>query len=50
MTEAAARMLRAMDRAVAEWYVPVIGKEKGRDESREHDVGVDCMEVSVFHG
>ena len=30
MTAAAARMLRAMDRAVALWSIPVIGKEKGR--------------------
>lgn len=30
MTETAARMLRLMDRAVTEWYLPVIGKEKGR--------------------
>jgi predicted O-methyltransferase YrrM len=30
MTKAAARMLRLMDRAVAEWHIPVIGKEKGR--------------------
>jgi predicted O-methyltransferase YrrM len=30
MTKAAARMLRLMDRAVTEWHIPVIGKEKGR--------------------
>jgi caffeoyl-CoA O-methyltransferase len=30
MTKTAARMLRLMDRAVTEWYLPVIGKEKGR--------------------
>lgn len=30
MTNAAARMLRLMDRAVTEWSIPVIGKEKGR--------------------
>ena len=30
MTKAAARMLRVMDRTVADWYFPVIGKEKGR--------------------
>ncbi len=30
MTKTAARMLRLMDRAVALWHIPVIGKEKGR--------------------
>jgi predicted O-methyltransferase YrrM len=30
MTKKAARMLRLMDRAVTEWHLPVIGKEKGR--------------------
>ena len=50
MSEAAARMLRVIDRAVADWYVPVIGKEKGRDESREHDFGVDGMDVSALRG
>jgi caffeoyl-CoA O-methyltransferase len=30
MTKTAARMLRLMDRAVTEWHLPVIGKEKGR--------------------
>jgi len=30
MTKTAARMLRLMDRAVTEWQIPVIGKEKGR--------------------
>ena len=30
MTKTAARMLRLMDRAVTEWHIPVIGKEKGR--------------------
>ena len=29
MTKRAARMLRLMDRAVTEWHIPVIGKEKG---------------------
>jgi len=30
MTKTAARMLRLMDRAVTEWTLPVIGREKGR--------------------
>ncbi len=30
MTKTAARMLRLMDRAVTEWTIPVIGREKGR--------------------
>ena len=30
MNKAAARMLRLMDRAVTQWHIPVIGKEKGR--------------------
>ena len=30
MTKTAARMLRSMDRAVADWRLPVIGREKGR--------------------
>ena len=30
MTKTAARMLRLMDRAVTEWRLPVIGREKGR--------------------
>lgn len=30
MTRRAERMLRLMDRAVTEWHLPVIGKEKGR--------------------
>lgn len=30
MNKAATRMLRLMDRAVTEWHIPVIGKEKGR--------------------
>ena len=30
MTKRAAKMLRLMDRAVTEWHIPVIGKEKGR--------------------
>jgi caffeoyl-CoA O-methyltransferase len=30
MTKTAARMLRLMDRAVTEWRIPVIGREKGR--------------------
>jgi len=30
MTKTAVRMLRLMDRAVALWHIPVIGREKGR--------------------
>jgi len=30
MTKHAERMLRLMDRAVTEWHIPVIGREKGR--------------------
>ena len=30
MTKTATRMLRSMDRAVADWRLPVIGREKGR--------------------
>jgi len=30
MTKAGERMLRLMDRAVSEWQLPVIGREKGR--------------------
>jgi len=30
MTKTATRMLRLMDRAVTEWTLPVIGREKGR--------------------
>ena len=30
MTKRAQKMLGLMDRAVAEWHIPVIGKEKGR--------------------
>ena len=30
MTKRAQKMLRLMDRAVTEWHIPVIGKEKGR--------------------
>src|SRR5262245_62319935 len=30
MNKTATRMLRLMDRAVSEWHIPVIGKEKGR--------------------
>ncbi len=30
MNKTATRMLRLMDRAVTEWHIPVIGKEKGR--------------------
>jgi caffeoyl-CoA O-methyltransferase len=30
MTKTAARMLRLMDRAVTEWQIPIIGKDKGR--------------------
>jgi predicted O-methyltransferase YrrM len=30
MTKTAARMLRLMDRAVTEWHIPVIGRDKGR--------------------
>jgi hypothetical protein len=30
MTKRADKMLRLMDRAVTEWHIPVIGKEKGR--------------------
>ena len=30
MNERAETMLRLMDRAVTEWHIPVIGKEKGR--------------------
>ena len=30
MTKRAERMLRLMDRAVTEWHIPVIGREKGR--------------------
>ena len=30
MTKTADRMLRLMDRAVTEWQIPIIGKEKGR--------------------
>ena len=30
MTKRAQQMLRLMDRAVSEWHIPVIGKEKGR--------------------
>jgi predicted O-methyltransferase YrrM len=30
MTAKAERMLRLMDRAVDEWHIPVIGREKGR--------------------
>src|SRR5215470_3129520 len=30
MTKRGQKMLRLMDRAVAEWHIPVIGKEKGR--------------------
>ena len=30
MTKRAQQMLRLMDRAVTQWHIPVIGKEKGR--------------------
>lgn len=30
MTKTADRMLRLMDRAVTEWQIPIIGKDKGR--------------------
>jgi len=30
MTKTAERMLRLMDRAVTEWQIPIIGKDKGR--------------------
>ena len=30
LTKRAEKMLRLMDRAVTEWHIPVIGKEKGR--------------------
>src|SRR5215469_12091179 len=30
MTKRAEKMLRLMDRAVTEWHIPVIGREKGR--------------------
>jgi caffeoyl-CoA O-methyltransferase len=30
VTKRAQKMLRLMDRAVTEWHIPVIGKEKGR--------------------
>ena len=30
MNKRAEKMLRLMDRAVTEWHIPVIGREKGR--------------------
>ena len=50
MTEAAVRILRAMDGAVAEWYVPVIGKEVRRRERGERGVGFDGEHAPVFRG
>ncbi|HET7874294.1 MAG TPA: class I SAM-dependent methyltransferase [Methylomirabilota bacterium] len=34
MTKRAQKMLRLMDRAVTEWHIPVIGKEKGQVVAR----------------
>ena len=48
MTEAAARMLRVMDRAVTERYLAHV--RGPAYESREHDFGFDCMEAPVFRG
>jgi len=52
MTEAAARMLRVMDRTVAAWHFPIVGREKGHVLRRliERDKPRRALEVGSLFG